>query len=236
MVQETIQIIEEWCRDFYPELDTKMGIPFLSHPLFHGFSPVIADKKNGEVSMEQVATERQVDRFIEKYYDRLRRCEDLSEAFILIQRPFRLPLLWTIRNDIGSMMFRELLPDLWEDTEFPHQFEEEKLADLWSLWDFYGGKLYHPSTKSKLLELSNSVTVYRGYSGKKKYSKGFSWTLSKEKALWFAKRLTKSGDKKYLATTTINKSEIMLYTNERGEEEVVLPLDSEREVHIEKIQ
>lgn len=68
-------------------------------------------------------------------------------------------------------------------------------------------------------ELPEKVTIYRGIRDEK-YIKGFSWTVSKDKGIWFAKRF--DTDNQILLETVIDKKDILCYTDERDEKEVII--------------
>ena len=54
---------------------------------------------------------------------------------------------------------------------------------------------------------------------KNKNKSGYSYTLNKEKAKWFANRFGNNG---LVETRTINKSDVFAYTNQRGENEIII--------------
>ncbi len=60
-------------------------------------------------------------------------------------------------------------------------------------------------------------TVYRGASAPD--HDGMSWTLNRDKAMWFARRLDGTG---FLMETTIEPFQVLGYTDERQEQEVIL--------------
>ena len=62
----------------------------------------------------------------------------------------------------------------------------------------------------------DKLTIYRGV---KEPKLGMSWTLSKSKAEWFATRFSDTG---YLFKATANKSDILCYTDNRGEKEIII--------------
>jgi hypothetical protein len=70
--------------------------------------------------------------------------------------------------------------------------------------------------------LPDPVTVYRGISrvGLKKGSRGLSWTLSRDVACWFAYR--RDFPKPLVIRASVSPSEIILWDNDRSEEEVIL--------------
>ena len=71
----------------------------------------------------------------------------------------------------------------------------------------------------KYSSLADKVTIYRGVrDGDYKYE--MSWTLSKPKAEWFATRY--DSEKPIVLETTVNRNDILCYTNDRGESEVII--------------
>lgn len=99
-------------------------------------------------------------------------------------------------------------------------------------------------------DLPETLTVYRGCYGLDAYDTacGFSWTLSPETGAWFANRkpfrdifaVAHYDEAKgpCLVKATINRSDVVLYTNDREEQEVVTfavkPHDVERIPHEER--
>ncbi len=62
--------------------------------------------------------------------------------------------------------------------------------------------------------LPENITIYRGADS----IEGISWTLSKEKAEWFAKRFNKNGK---VFEKTVKKTDCLCYLNDRKEEEII---------------
>lgn len=74
-------------------------------------------------------------------------------------------------------------------------------------------------TELKLSEFPSKVKVYRGL-GDKSLKQGYSWTLDKNIALMFANGFT--DEESIILTGFVEKSDIIEYTNERNEEELIL--------------
>jgi hypothetical protein len=68
--------------------------------------------------------------------------------------------------------------------------------------------------QSTTKDLPEEINIYRGGD-----VNGWSWSLSLETAIWFANRW---GTQKDIWETTIQKTNILFYTNEREEDEVLL--------------
>ena len=77
--------------------------------------------------------------------------------------------------------------------------------------------------RTTLAELGEEVTIYRGFARPGDYHAP-SWSLSRSRAEWFANRaaLTSPDRRGYLATTSLLRSQVLAYTNGRGEREIML--------------
>jgi hypothetical protein len=69
--------------------------------------------------------------------------------------------------------------------------------------------------KEYLSSLPEVLTLHRGYN---KSPKGFSFSLSKTKARWFANRFSQKGKVK---TIKVRKSEVFAFVDSRNEKEVI---------------
>ena len=85
-----------------------------------------------------------------------------------------------------------------------------------------GALKYGKATLPPELEGLNEITVYRGGTediGKATYR--ISWTLSRDKAEWFANRNCLAGFPYHLYKGVIRRDKIIAYTNRREEEEIM---------------
>lgn len=86
-------------------------------------------------------------------------------------------------------------------------------------------KLYKNYTPELPEDIRNEdmITVYRGGTNNGVfYGKALSWTLSFEKAEWFANRDPLDAIVRYVAKAKIDRKHIFDYVNDRNEEEVLL--------------
>ena len=72
--------------------------------------------------------------------------------------------------------------------------------------------------------LGDEVQIWRGTSALsiRKASAGFSWTLDRDVACWFAMRFADRNGLPLVLSAKVSRSDIVLHTNERSEHEVVL--------------
>jgi hypothetical protein len=134
-----------------------------------------------------------------------------------VNKPYRIILLQLVKDDLDDKEFSDLLSWIWTSTEFPHQESIFNLTEL-----FKKAKkeyLMEPEEIAKMESLPSIVTIYRGLQDDKAKKRALSWTLSFEKAKWFANRWAKRGE---VLSAEISKDAIFMYTNSRGEEEVVV--------------
>jgi len=73
-------------------------------------------------------------------------------------------------------------------------------------------------------KIPNILKVWRGTSGvsKSEAVQGFSWTLKREVACFFAIEYTRSTGRPLVLMREVSKKDILMYTNNRNEQEVVI--------------
>jgi len=79
--------------------------------------------------------------------------------------------------------------------------------------------------REALAALPDEITIYRGIKTPDSPDDphGMSWTLDRDKAVWFANRMKSRG---VLYTATIKKSKVLAHFLNRGESEIVVHPDS----------
>jgi hypothetical protein len=73
-------------------------------------------------------------------------------------------------------------------------------------------------------DIPEVVRVWRGtsYLSEKESAKGYSWTIDRDIACWFAMRFADRNNNPLVLAADVPKAEILLYHDERGEKEAVL--------------
>lgn len=126
---------------------------------------------------------------------------------------------------------------IWVDSEYllNTQLEKNELLDFFSLNSSINEDLSKLKATNSYCNEDNSLTIYRGESSKSNsYKRALSWTLSKEKAIWFAERFDNDEPKVYKTKIPINK--VLAYFDSRGEEEIIVNYDDlQFDVHKVKI-
>jgi hypothetical protein len=86
-----------------------------------------------------------------------------------------------------------------------------------------------------LAQLPDEFPIYRGFIGKR--GEGLSWSLSREKAEWFARRfslITQLG-KPQLMVGVVNKRDVLAYFDAREEQEIVVDPANVRSMEVESV-
>jgi hypothetical protein len=156
--------------------------------------------------------------------------EDWRGFILLHARAFRWRALWQVypRVDFGTLA--ELFREVWTDSEDCWRERDIILPLIQEILESgYKSNLFRSEDLHQFNDLPAKVKIYRG--AKRWNVAGMSWTLNRERAEFFAGQSNTNGiafqlgksDLGFVMEKTVLKSRILFYTNERDEEEVVLP-------------
>jgi hypothetical protein len=140
--------------------------------------------------------------------------EDLSEIFSwLVEKPFfddeLVFLICNRKLDVTDEEYWDLVKSIWCRQELN---SDGKRKVNWQMIF-----KYRPKISSLTEDLPDTFTAYRA--GKED---GFSWTLDKEVANWFHNRFKSQFGKIPFLTKEFTKEDVVFYTNDRNEKEVVI--------------
>lgn len=201
------QINQPLHKDLKPYLEFNKNLKFdqIRHPLLY----LVPHLNNGIANLMYVEKTIQVKKALEEHnYDRY---------VFLHERPYRIDAFIKIQNLLQDVTYWELLSAVWIDTENMWQHLDDWKILLTSLRP-HKEMLMTEEERQFKDNLKNRVQIYRGCElGVNEI--GLSWTLSKEKAEWFANRFGKNG---IVRERPINKPEIIAYINARGEQEIIV--------------
>lgn len=150
--------------------------------------------------------------------------------FLLYERPYQLDALLEISDQVGDAEFWDLVGDVWKDSE--NAYEQ---YDVWSeVFHFDRAcreEMMDAEDQETLAKLPEQIKVYRGaqtsLTGEFDAADGFSWTLRRGKAKWFAERFRSVFAEHATAevlTARVEKKNVIAYFDGRGEREIlVLP-------------
>ncbi|SIO47578.1 hypothetical protein SAMN05443247_05931 [Bradyrhizobium erythrophlei] len=142
---------------------------------------------------------------------------DWIKYIFLHERPYRLDAFEFIEDGLGDAEYWKLLARIWRDSE--SIFANCEIWErLWNSDRTEKQEAMNNCDQDVFARLPAELTIYRGISGCQGAIGGLSWTLSREKALWFAMRRDREA---HLITATAAKESVHAYLNTRNEQEVV---------------
>ena len=156
--------------------------------------------------------------------------KDIDSYLWLHERAYRVEAILYALEDWwkpSKKKYWEVIGFLWIDTEnvYENHLAWEQLLFL----EFSDSHLMMDEEDTKFFnELPNTITIYRGGID----DKGYSWTLDKDKAEWFANRWVMNGNlgdesnvtnrhETNVFEKTINKSDAIAYLSDRNESEII---------------
>jgi hypothetical protein len=210
---------------------TEDSIRFVRHPLYHTIwtHEDMTDLPKGLPEGFPFGREAFIQLITNKLEALSRSAEagDWSRWLWVFERPYRVEALRMI-TEAGKLSGRrlaELILDVWQDTEFPHESQQD--------WEYLFGEVtvqtlnWALGEEEKIArnELPVMVRVYRGagqWNNVIRYEPdGFSWTLDVDKAHWFARRFNPKGTASYVIGTELPLHELVGPLMNRGEQEMI---------------
>lgn len=136
------------------------------------------------------------------------------EYLCYVARPYRLDGLVRHLSEIPQDKLFECVEFVWTDSESP-MVNYEVWKTIFSL-----PQLKNDFDKTKK-DLPEAFFIYRGT--KDEFDKGISWTISKDRARWFADRYftKKNINDGIVLEKHVRRDEVVMFTNRRGESEVI---------------
>jgi DNA-binding ferritin-like protein (Dps family) len=160
-----------------------------------------------------------------RYREKLKKVElalwngDWSQFIYLHERPYRLDALLEIVNDVRDKEYWSLLSDVWTDSENIWQ-DLEQWRDLWNEPRPYKHYAMDAKERKAFKQLPSDITIYRGFC-EGHTADGMSWTLDRDRAIWFAKRRLHSELRGVLLSARTMKSNVHALLLGREESEIV---------------
>ena len=138
---------------------------------------------------------------------------DYGTAVWMHERPYRLDVLKRVPTSAPD--YWSLVARVWLDTEHP----SNAIDDWVEIFSHRDAHLMMDDDERQVYDaLPDEVEIYRGV-GDVFEDSGISYTLSIERARWFASRFDEDG---VVLTRTVPKTEIVAYLNGRNESEVIV--------------
>lgn len=200
----------------------------IDHPFFDNRIVYFAEEDSANQFCDILSSDAAMQKAVQRYRKFIEKAESIDTILLLITKPYRLQFLETIQKSVSPEEMGALLADIWVSSESPNAdavplrilIKWFKAADKNSLMNAEELACYN--------SLPDEFQVYRGI-GSKSNKKGISYTLSLEKAEWFANRFQKRGG--YVLTGTAKKKDVLAYFNGRQEQEILIEPKNIADLH-----
>lgn len=211
---------DEWQQEakrreqLHPELaeyleETSIGLR-LNHPLVSHWG----------VDPERAAIENRWHRETLKRVHEAHEKRDWSSFVFLHTRPYRLDAFIEIVNELPNRDFWSILSNVWTDSENIWQHQDDWCM-LWNEGRSYKRFAMNPEERKAFKRLPNELVIYRG-ADEEDAADGMSWTLDRDKAIWFARRRLHLKHRPVLVKAYARKSDAHALLLGRNENEVVI--------------
>jgi hypothetical protein len=114
----------------------------------------------------------------------------------------------------------------WTDSDNIWQYRR-LWRKLWLSQRSNRSAVMEPEEQGFLAKLPDVLMIYRG-TALKANMRGLSWTLDRNRAIWFAERRLRGRRRAHLFETAIRKSDALAYFSCRSEDEIVVHPDTLR--------
>lgn len=147
---------------------------------------------------------------------------NFDRIYYLVTNPYKLTFLKYVKQYMTNELFSHYLSDAYMTEEFPSRDKNVSRKELIK-WFKESNKqcLMNEYDYKKYMELPNEIIVYRGVDTKRA-SKGLSWTLDRNVAIWFSNRFKSNSSKGIVLKANVTKDKCLAYFNERNEREIVV--------------
>lgn len=152
----------------------------------------------------------------EQFAESIRQRRNAYSIACLIRTCYKPIFFESIKEYLSEKDYAEILVDYWSASGIADVSKTKFLS-----WFKEANKTYLMNKKEqkKFDKLPERVTIYRGVNNADcKY--GFSWTIDKRIAYWFANRY--EDKQSYVYECTVDKKDILCYLDIRNEKEVII--------------
>lgn len=200
---------EELCEELedYLYCNTDLGFDMIKHPLV--FSIMHVPQLNHRMNEQLKAKKKRCDEALEN---------GECEVYIWMhERPFRLEAFQEIADKLSDYEYWRMFRMVWMDSENISENHSTWMELIFESDKSYEAMQLMLSEELRLLNnMAHPVRIFRGG-----HLPGLSWTLDREKALWFAGRFTPQGERQLHEGWTDRNSIVALFLD-RGEKEVLV--------------
>jgi hypothetical protein len=150
----------------------------------------------------------------------------------LHERPHRLDAVLRLIEEFG-VSGKQLWPvvgHVWSDTESVRQ-NFDLWRDIWLMDDADRPMVMSDEERSALAALPQRFEIWRGVNHEDAV-RGYSWTLNRERAIWYADRFADGERLPLLASGSVKKADVLSHFLRRDEVEIVVLSENVQDIRL----
>ena len=211
---------------------------FVMHPFFENRISVLPNKNNNKVfqTFDIFKEPEKYNTLLEHVGHRIRACKNVCSIFFMFRKSYRLVFFKYTKQYLSEKDFAEMLKFCWATCESPMNDANVTKKEI-VCWFTNANKRFLMNKEEKKIRksLPQMVEIFRG-TRSAAYELGISWTLSREKAEWFAKRFSDYNNEFHVYSYWIDKKDILCYINERNEQEVIVDYNKLKKFRVQELK
>jgi hypothetical protein len=182
----------------------------IKHPLVYSIMhfPILNATMNKNLKAKKEACRRAL------------RANDWHHYVFLHERPYRSDAFMRIKSRLTDEQYWDLLSEIWIDSENIRQ-NQRRWINLLRANRAGREHMMSEADREALAAMPDQITVFQGHTDER--DDGWSWTLDRSKAEWFARRFAQLEDAgAVLSFGVCSKADVVAYLTRRGEDEILV--------------
>jgi hypothetical protein len=145
---------------------------------------------------------------------------DWHHYVFLHERPYRSDAFMRIKSRLTDEQYWDLLSEIWIDSENIRQ-NQRRWINLLRAKRPGREHMMNEADRDALAAMPDTLSVFQGHTDER--DDGWSWTLDRSKAEWFAHRFAQLEEADpVLSFGTCSKADVVAYLTRRGEDEILV--------------
>lgn len=215
---EQMKLTAKLLLDIEPIRNKEFGW-IVHHPIISDSHQVFVNKETNIPEMVDIFTPEGLEKVKAQYRELIDKVKSAGQFFMIINKPYSGIFFKLTKDFMNEEDYTMMLRTLWTLMEYPNADKNVSKDEWISYWKKVNLELIYDEEDKKVIDgLPDEFYVYRGLMPRAKKN-ALSWTIDKDKAIWFAKRFEPHG-KVYRAKA--KKKDILVYLSDRMESEIVI--------------
>lgn len=193
----------------------------ISHP-FTNTGVTAIQTPEGIKMVDIINDENNENEFRKNLFQLIDEAENVWRIVALVNKPYRLYWFKIVRRFLSDKDYAEMLKEVWTGSENPNDDINVSLTEVIEYFKKANKEYLMDEKEYKIYSaLPNQIQVYRGVS-KGGNPNGLSYTIDKDKAIWFQNRYADKDHPGFLIEKVVPKNKALAFFGNRGEMEIVV--------------